>query len=934
MKNDKKFENPISIKKANVHNLQNVSIDIPRNKLIVLTGVSGSGKSSLAFDTLFAEGQRKYAESLSTYIRQFLTKIEKPAVESITGLCPAIAIEQKVIGVNARSTVGTLTEIIDFLRLLFAKIGKIISPISNQEVKRYSVQNLVDHCLALPVQSKLYILIEITDLINKKGLDYFMYLQESGFSKIYTIHNNTKVRNIFKIDECVNYTDMAYFKNQSIFILMDRLIVPETGFSEDDINRLSDSFKTALNWDTHNVIIDINESTIMHFNNLLFLDGIQFEEPSINLFSFNNSFGACKVCEGTGIEHGIDIDLIIPNKLLGLFDDAIEPLRGFKMEVVKKNLLDEIANLGIPIYKPITKLTESEYDILLYGNNRFKGLIKTLKDLEFKSINGTRFYLFQYYNTVTCSNCKGSRLKNEANYIKISNKNFGSVCNLTIEKLYDWVNLIDLTPIENKISERIILEIKNRCSTMLQVGLGYLTLNRSATTLSGGESQRIQLTKNLNSNLTDTLYVLDEPSIGLHPKDTENLIKVLQNLKYLGNTVLIVEHDEQIMKEADYIIDMGPFAGRLGGKIVATGNADEIMKNKNSLTGKFLKQNNQLTLNKKPRKWTNKITIEKAHLHNLKNVTVDFPLQIFTVVTGVSGSGKSTLVKNVLYNVLNAEKNWASFDNKKKHSLEKISGDTKNIHFVELIDQNSIGRSTRSNPVTYIKVFDLIRELFASQSLAKKNGFTANYFSFNVSGGRCETCLGEGEQIIEMQFLTDIQITCETCKGKRYKKELLEITYKNKNIDEVLHLTVDEALEYFKENITIFNGLKPLQEVGLGYIQLGQSSNTLSGGEAQRIKLASYLNKGNNNNKGLFIFDEPTTGLHSYDIQFLVKSFNALIERGHSVIVIEHNIQLIQQADWIIDIGPEAGDLGGQIVYQGVPAGIKNVQESITAKYV
>ncbi|MCX8481410.1 MAG: excinuclease ABC subunit UvrA, partial [Sediminibacterium sp.] len=748
------------------------------------------------------------------------------------------------------------------------------------------------------------------------------------------IHNITKIRTVLKIDACVNITDMAYFQNQSIYILLDRLIVPETGFSEDDINRLSDSFKTALNWDTHNVIIDINEDSIMLFNNLLFLDGIQFEEPSINLFSFNNSFGACKNCEGTGIEHGIDIDLIIPNKLLTLYDGAIEPLREYKMETIKKTLFDELANFNISIYKPISEFTESEYDILLYGNNKFKGLYKTLKDLEFKNISGSRFYLFPYYNSVACTSCKGSRLKNEANYIKINNKNFGRVCNFTIELLHEWISSISLSQYEYKIAERIILEIKNRCSTLLQVGLGYLTLNRNAATLSGGESQRIQLTKNLNSNLTDTLYVLDEPSIGLHPRDTENLIKVLQNLKSLGNTVLIVEHDEQIMKKADYIIDMGPFAGRLGGKVVASGNAHEIMKNKDSLTGQFLKHNNKITLNKNPRKWTNKITIEKAHLHNLKNVTVDFPLQVLTVVTGVSGSGKSTLVKNVLYNALTAEKQFNYSDKNKKKYFEKISGDIKSIYFTELIDQNSIGRSTRSNPVTYIKVYDLIRDLFANQPLAKKNKFSANYFSFNVSGGRCETCLGEGEQIIEMQFLSDIQITCETCKGKRFKKEILEITYKNKNIDDVLHLTVDEALEYFKDNITIFNGLKPLQEVGLGYIQLGQSSNTLSGGEAQRIKLASYLNKGSNNNKVLFIFDEPTTGLHSYDIQFLVKSFNALIERGHSVIVIEHNIQLIQQADWIIDIGPEAGDLGGNIVYQGIPTGIKKIKESITATYL
>ena len=933
---NKSFNNPISIKGARVHNLKNISIDIPRNKLVVITGVSGSGKSSLAFDTIFAEGQRKYAESLSTYIRQFVSRMHKPDVDSITGLCPAIAVEQKVINTNSRSTVGSLTEIYDYIRLLFARIGKIYSPISNQIVKKFSINDLVNFCAQLKAETKLFILIDCTKDLFKKGVEYFNYLQESGFSRIYTFDTKTKVRKIFKLEDTKFLTDTTVFQGMEIFILLDRIIISKDGLGDDDTIRLADSFKTALNWSQHEIIFDVNEKEFIKFNNQLILDGIQFEEPSVNLFSFNNSYGACKKCQGTGTEFGLDLDLVIPNKLLSVYDGAIAPWNNQKYLNWKKDFILNAARINFPIFKPIHDLDPKDYQLLLEESNFFKGVLYFFANYwKNTPTQGANFNVSDYFNTIACNECKGSRLKKEALYIKVGNHNIVDIFNFTIDQLYSTLNELTLDETDKKIADRILKEIKNRALTMQKVGLGYLSLNRGAGTLSGGESQRIQLTKNLNSNLTNSLYVLDEPSIGLHTRDTKNLIDVLQTLKKLGNTIIVVEHDELMMKSADYIIDIGKFAGSLGGTVIAEGTAVEIMKNKDSLTGQYLNRSLQYQLNPSPRKWTKKITVHKAHLHNLKNITVDFPLNMITVVTGVSGSGKSTLVKNILFNGLAHKLMQNSNKLVGRSFYEDITGDIKDIKQIELIDQNSIGRSSRSNPVTYIQAFDLIRELMAIQPTAKQKGYSAMYFSFNIPYGRCETCQGDGEQIIEMQFLSDIRITCEICNGKRFKPQILEITYKGKNIYDILQLTVDESLEFFKEVQPIVKAIKPLTDVGLGYIKLGQSSNTISGGEAQRIKLASYIGKGSGKSDHiLFIFDEPTTGLHSYDIQNLVKALNALIEQGHSVIVVEHNIDFIRCADWLIDIGPEAGEAGGYLLYQGYPKGIKEITNSYTGQYL
>lgn len=940
--------NDIIIKNARTHNLKNVSVTIPRNKLIVVTGVSGSGKSSLTIDTLFAEGQRKYAESLSAYARQFMARMVKPDVDDIKGLCPAIAIEQKVITRTPRSTVGSMTEIYDYLRLLYARIGKTISPISGNEVKKDDVADVINYINQLNDGDKIVVLIPFKQHANRNVLEELNILVQKGFSRV--VHykwtatkgvenfENTTIRieelleDEKKIDEVFNSKSSSnkhsYPNN---FVVIDR--IARKDFNEDDLHRLSDSISTAFYESNGDIYLEINGKQLKHFNNKFELDGIKFEEPVPNLFSFNNPFGACPVCEGFSQILGIDKDLVIPNKNLSIYEGAIAPWKGEKLGWWKDQF---IANAkGFPIHKPITALSSEQVKELWNGVGTALGINAFFKEVE-QNLYKIQYRVLQsrYRGKTTCTDCDGYRLRKDALYVKINNTHIGELCNLPVKDLKHWFDDLNLSITEKEISKRLLIEINQRLQTLIDVGLGYLTLNRLANSLSGGESQRIQLTRSLGSNLTNSLYILDEPSIGLHNRDTEKLIKVLKSLKELGNTVVVVEHDEMMMREADYIIDMGPLASHLGGEVVACGNYDELIANPNSLTGKYLKGELFIAAPKNRRKYLRSITIEGAAQNNLKNINVTFPLGVLCVVSGVSGSGKTTLVKQILYPALQKLKGESA----EKVGLHKaITGDVDFIDVIEIVDQNPIGKSSRSNPVTYIKAYDEIRELFSKQPLSKIRGFLPKHFSFNVDGGRCDTCSGEGEQIVEMQFLADVHLTCETCGGKRFKEEVLEVTYNTKNIDEILNMSVDEAIAFFnsfKESVKVGSALQPLQDVGLGYIKLGQSSNTLSGGEAQRVKLASFLGKGKGSGHILFIFDEPTTGLHFNDIQKLLASFNALVEQGHSLLVIEHNTDVIKSADWLIDLGPEAGDLGGNLVFAGVPKDIKKAKASYTGKFM
>src|SRR5690348_15404474 len=928
--------NNIFIKGARVHNLKNIDVEIPRNKFIVVTGVSGSGKSSLTIDTLFAEGQRRYAESLSAYARQFMARMNKPDVDYIKGLCPAIAIEQKVVTRTPRSTVGSMTEIYDYLRLLFARIGKTISPVSGREVKKDDVTDVVNAINGLQPGDKILILVQFKSSHNREVKEELNILMQKGFSRVY-INNE-----IIRIEEIIDKKNVAsLFSHATAYVLIDRLIVKD--FDEDDKHRIADSVSTAFYEGEGEVILEINEKKKLHFSNKFELDGLKFEEPAPNLFSFNNPYGACPVCEGFSQVLGIDPDLVIPDKRLSVFENAIAPWRGEKLSAWKDKLIHHARYFDFPIHKPIIDLTDAQYDLLWTGNVYFHGLNDFFKEVEQNLYKVQyRVLLSRYRGRTLCPECNGYRLRKEALYVKVNHKHIGELCKMPVKYLYQWFASIDLSQYERKVAKRILIEINNRLQTLLDVGLGYLTLNRLANSLSGGESQRIQLTRSLGSNLTNSLYILDEPSIGLHSRDTERLIHILKNLRDLGNTVVVVEHDAMMMHEADHIIDMGPLASHLGGKVIAEGNYDAIINTPESLTGKYLSGNLSIDVPKQARKWNRSITVKGARQNNLQNIDVTFPLNVLCVVSGVSGSGKTTLVKQILYPSLKKIKGEYA----EKAGLNKgITGDVDFIAEIEMIDQHPIGKSSRSNPVTYIKAYDEIRDLFSKQPLSKMRGYQPKHFSFNVDGGRCDACKGEGEQLVEMQFLADVHLVCEVCGGKRFKQEVLEVTYKEKNIYEVLEMSVDEAIEFFgadkksnKRNdcdgIEVAKKLQPLSDVGLGYVKLGQSSDTLSGGEAQRVKLASFLGKGNGQGKLLFIFDEPTTGLHFHDIKKLLASFNALIEQGHSIIVIEHNTDVIKSADWVIDLGPEAGDGGGNLVYAGIPAGLKKVKESFTGKYI
>jgi excinuclease ABC subunit A len=933
---------PIFIKGARVHNLKNIDVTIPRNKLVVVTGVSGSGKSSLTIDTLFAEGQRRYAESLSAYVRQFLNRMDKPDVDYIKGLSPAIAIEQKVITRTPRSTVGSMTEIYDYMRLLFARGGKTISPVSGRVVKKDDVKDVLEAVSVLKEGSKVYLLSAFKQHRNRDAKEEMNILMQKGFSRIYVSpFSNSQKENavgegtIYRIEDLVESSEeflKAFKYPENVYILIDRIVVK--AFDEDDQHRLSDSIGTAFYEGEGDVFVEVDGEKMLHFNNRFELDGITFEEPTPNLFSFNNPFGACPTCEGFSLVLGIDEDLVIPNKLLSVYEGAVAPWKGEKLGKWKENFVKAARKFDFPVHKPIADLTKQQYRILWEGNQHVYGIDDFFKEVEQNLYKVQyRVLLSRYRGRTLCPDCHGSRLRKEALYVKVNDSHIGELSEMPIGDLKHWFNMAEkqFTEYEKQVAKRILIEINHRIDTMLSVGLGYLTLNRLANTLSGGESQRIQLTRSLGSNLTNSLYILDEPSIGLHPRDTFNLIKVLKELRDLGNTVVVVEHDEMMMREADHIVDMGPLASHLGGEVIAEGDYDAIISNPESLTGKYL--NCELTIEppKKLRKAKGSIIIEGARQHNLKDITVEFPLNVLCVVSGVSGSGKTTLIKHILYPALKKLQGEAA---DKVGFHRAIKGDADAIAQIEMVDQNPIGKSSRSNPVTYIKAWDNIRDLFASQPLSKMRGFQPKHFSFNVDGGRCDACKGEGEKIVEMQFLADVHLTCEVCHGQRFKEEVLEVQYKGKNVYEVLEMSVDQAIEFFADEKGLANCLRPLSEVGLGYVKLGQSSDTLSGGEAQRVKLASFLGKGKNSDKILFVFDEPTTGLHFHDIKKLLASFNALIDQGHSIIVIEHNTDVIKSADWVIDLGPEAGDAGGYLVFAGRPADMKANRESRTGKFL
>jgi excinuclease ABC subunit A len=936
----------ILVKGARVHNLKNVTVEFPRNKFIVVTGVSGSGKSSLTIDTLFAEGQRRYAESLSAYVRQFMARMVKPDVDYIKGLCPAIAIEQKVITRTPRSTVGSMTEIYDYLRLLYARIGKTISPVSGREVKKDDVGDVLNAIKSLDEGTKVVIIVPFKQHANRDAGEELNILLQKGFSRMYIDQKPVRIEDLLEMDEkdlksavgsgskqakrSTNNAQRTTLERGSVHVLVDRIVVKD--FDEDDIHRLSDSIGTAFYEGEGEMFIEIDGKETRHFSNKFELDGMQFEEPVPNLFSFNNPFGACPTCEGFSLVLGIDADLVIPDKRLSVYEGAVAPWKGEKLGWWREQFVKASKKTGFPIHAAIADLNEEQYKMLWHGNENVHGIDDFFKEVA-QNLYKVQYRVLQsrYRGKTLCPDCMGYRLRKEAMYIKIHGRHIGELCEMQVKDLKAWFDGLQFSANDQAIAKRLLLELNQRVQTLIDVGLGYLTLNRLANSLSGGESQRIQLTRSLGSNLTDSLYILDEPSIGLHSRDTERLISVLKSLRDLGNTVVVVEHDEMMMREADHIIDMGPLAAHLGGEVIAAGDYDEIVANEKSLTGKYLNEELTIAPPKSVRKWNRSLTVEGARQNNLKNITVEFPLNVLCVVSGVSGSGKTTLVKQILYPALKKIKGELG---EKVGFHKAIGGDIDYISQIELVDQNPIGKSSRSNPVTYIKAYDEIRDTFSKQPLSKVRGFQAKHFSFNVDGGRCDACKGEGEQVVEMQFLADVHLTCEVCGGKRFKEEVLEVQYNGKSIYDVLEMSVDEAIEFFKAEKALGRAIQPLQDVGLGYIKLGQSSDTLSGGEAQRVKLASFLGKGKGAGHLLFIFDEPTTGLHFHDIKKLLTSFNALIEQGHSLIVIEHNTDVIKSADWVIDLGAEAGDAGGNLVFAGVPKELKKTKGSYTGKFL
>ena len=920
--------NDIIIKGARVNNLKNIDITIPRNKLIVITGLSGSGKSSLAFDTLYAEGQRRYAESLSSYARQFLGRMAKPDCDFIKGLPPAIAIEQKVINKNSRSTVGTSTEIYDYLRLLFSRIGKTISPISNTVVKRHTSEDVIKKINSYPKGTRFAILVNIEIPEGRSFIQQLEILAKGGYSRLE--HNNEFI----SIADVMNSIENPL--NYDYKLLIDRLSV--TGEREDEI-RLLDSLSTAFYEGHDECILKVwNDGKIeTHvFSKRFEADGIVFQQPTEQMFNFNNPIGACPECEGYGKIIGIDEDLVIPDKTLSVYDDAVMCWRGAKMSEFKKDFIHLAAKNSFPIHRPYCELTQEQKDLLWHGNDEVCGIDGFFKYIESKIYNiQYRVLLARYRGKTTCPHCNGTRLKTEASYVKINNKSISDLVKIPVKDLKHWYDALELTEHDEQIANRILIEINSRLNFLNDVGLGYLTLDRLSSTLSGGESQRINLATSLGSSLVGSLYILDEPSIGLHSKDTDKLIKVLRMLQQQGNTVIVVEHDEEIIRSADYLIDVGPLAGRKGGEIVYQGSLQGYENGNNSLTLQYLNKEKCIVIPKIRRKWNNYITINGASENNLKDVTVKVPLGVMTVVSGVSGSGKSTLINTILFRALSRHYS----ETKEQPGTHKgISGDMHLLKGVEFVDQNPIGKSSRSNPATYLKVFDEIRKLFAEQQLSKQMGYNSGYFSFNTPGGRCEECKGEGTITIEMQFMADITLECEHCHGKRYSNDALEVEYRGKNINDILEMTINQAIEFFSENNgstekSIIKRLKPLQDVGLGYVKLGQPSSTLSGGENQRVKLAYFLSV-EKSSPTMFIFDEPTTGLHFHDINTLLGSFTRLLENGHTIVIIEHNMDIIKCADYIIDMGPEGGENGGNVVATGTPEEIAKNPDSYTGRYL
>ncbi len=911
----------ILIKGAALHNLKNLNAVIPRNQLVVITGLSGSGKSSLAFDTLYAEGQRRYVESLSSYARQFLGRLNKPKVEYIKGIAPAIAIEQKVNSTNPRSTVGTTTEIYDYLKLLYARIGKTYSPISGNIVKKDSVTDVVKYVKEKEEGARLLLTTPLIIKGKRKVSEQLEVLLQQGYTRIKV---NDEVKRID--DEELNIKD-----SDQLRLVIDRIIKRD---GEDFYNRLADAIDTAFFEGKGVALIEhMDGSASREFSNKFELDGMEFLEPNPHLFSFNNPYGACPKCEGYGDVIGIDEDLVIPNTGLSIYEEAIFPWRGESMSYYKNQLIKNADKFDFPIHRPWFELNAKQQKLVWTGNKYFDGLDAFFEELESKAYKiQNRVMLSRYRGKTKCNLCGGTRLREEADYVKIADTTISELVVLPINELISFFADLKLDENDEKIAQRLLIEINSRLSFLNDVGLNYLTLNRKSNSLSGGESQRINLATSLGSSLVGSMYILDEPSIGLHPRDTARLIKVLKNLRDLGNTVIVVEHDEEIMQAADTIIDIGPEAGTHGGEVVAAGSLDEIIAS-DSLTAQYLNGSMEIPLPRKRRKHKYYIDIIGARQNNLKNIDVRFPLGVLTMITGVSGSGKSTLVKDILYPAV--LKSLGGYG-KKAGQYTSMDGKFENLKSVEFIDQNPIGKSSRSNPVTYVKAYDDIRNLFAQQKISKIRNYKAKHFSFNVDGGRCETCKGEGEVTIEMQFMADVTLLCETCQGKRFKKEILEVKFHDHNIYDVLSLTINDAMEFFKKHKEnkIVRKLKPLQDVGLGYVTLGQSSSTLSGGEAQRIKLASFLVKGDTPDKTLFIFDEPTTGLHFHDINKLLSSFNALIDNGHSIIVIEHNMDLVKCADHVIDLGTEGGKSGGHLIATGTPEEVAEVDGSFTAPYI
>ena len=927
----------IFIKGARANNLKNIDVEIPQGKLVVVTGLSGSGKSSLAFDTLFAEGQRRYVESMSSYARQFLGRMTKPEVDYILGLSPAVAIEQKVNTSNPRSTVGTSTEIYEYLKLMFARIGRTFSPVSGTEVKRHSVSDVVDYIMGVKggegtngeSGQRVMILAPLEDSKDRPIRSQLDILHQEGYQRVMVKGTVMRIEDIGNVE-----------LDKEVYLVIDRVTVDP---GDDGLKaRVGESVQAAFFEGRGSCRIAVVGGPAADFSNRFEADGITFEKPNPNFFSFNNPYGACPTCQGYGSVIGIDENLVVPNKSRSIYENAVVCWNGDKMQDVKREFIRHAAVIDFPIHKPYYELTPEQKDVLWHGDGTWDGIDGFFRWVESQSYKiQYRVMLARYRGRTVCPECKGRRLRRDAEYVKVDGRSISELTEMPVSKLVTWFSDIEtrLTPHECAVTERLLTEIKHRLGYLVDVGLGYLTLNRLSNSLSGGESQRINLATSLGSSLVGSMYILDEPSIGLHSRDTGQLINVLKRLRDLGNTVIVVEHDEDIIRAADWLIDIGPGAGRLGGEVVYSGDLKVLEKSKankapeNSLTLDYLQGRRSIAVPKSRRRWRDRISIHGAYCNNLKHIDVDIPLGVMTVVTGVSGSGKTSLVRRVLYDVLQHR-----FDGTPDYvgSCVAMDGDVPRISAVEMVDQNPIGRSSRSNPATYMKVFDEVRALYAKQPLAKSRGYKAGFFSFNVEGGRCETCQGEGQVTVSMQFMSDVHLICDECHGSRYKDEALEVLYKGKNISEILDMTVDQALEFFDSDETrsIYTRLKPLQDVGLGYLMLGQSSSSLSGGECQRIKLASYLVKGEGEQPMLFIFDEPSTGLHFHDIQKLLAAFDRLIERGHSIVVIEHHHDIIKVADWIIDMGPEGGDEGGRVVFAGTPENLLKCKESYTAKYL